>query len=119
MTFQPIPTVTGVDVERIVRRDYSANRVPEALAILEEYGNAAWHREAHRVRIAVLKLAAGNLQRLRSEMDSAKCDYRDVLAAAEYPGYFKQVPGPGRLRPEEERRIIEADWKQYQDWLKS
>jgi hypothetical protein len=66
---------------------------------------------------AALKLAAGSIERLRYEMEGAKCDYRDLLAAAEYPGYFKRVPGPGRSPVDEEQRIIDADWKQYQDWF--
>ena len=117
MTTQPTPTVTSADVERIVQRDFPADRVPEVLGILDEYGKEALDREAHRVRIAVLKLAAGNLKRLRCEIEDAKRDYRDVLAAAEYPGYFRRVPGPGQLPPVQEQQIIDADWKQYQDWF--
>jgi hypothetical protein len=117
MTSQPTPTVTSADVERIIRRDFPADRVPEVFAMLDEYGRESWHRETHRVRVAALKLAAGSMERLRYEIEGAKCDYRDVLAAAEYPGYFRRVPGPGKLPVEEEQRIIDADWKQYHDWL--
>ena len=85
--------------------------------MLEEYGTAEWHREPERVRVAALKLASGNIERLRREVEAAKCDYRDVLVAAEYPDYFKLVPGPGEIPEEEEQRIIDADWKQYQDWF--
>lgn len=117
MTTQPTPTVTSADVERIVRRDFPADRVTEVLSMLDEYGTVRWQREAQRVRVAALKLAAGSVDRLRSEIDGAKCDYRDILAAAEYPGYFRRVPGPGKLPTEDEQRIIDADWRQYQDWL--
>lgn len=114
---QPIPTVTSADVERIVRRDFPGERVPEVMRLLGEYGGEAWHRETHRVRAAVLKLAAGRLEQLRREVDTAKRDYRDVLAGAEYPGYFRRVPGPGSLPADEEKRIIDADWRQYQEWF--
>ena len=117
MTAQPTPTVTSADVERIVRRDFSADRVPEVLSMLDEYGSATWQREAHRVRVTALKLAAGSVERIRSEIEGAKCDYRDILAAAEYPGYFRRVPGPGKLPTDEEQRIIDADWRQYRDWF--
>lgn len=117
MPSQPIPTVSSADVERIVRRDYPPGRVNEVLSLLGDYGREAWQREPDRVRLAVLKLAAGNMKRLRSELESAKCDYRDVLAPAEYPGYFKRVPGPGALSTEEEQRIIDHDWAEYQSWL--
>ena len=85
--------------------------------MLGEYGTESWQREPHRVRLAALKLAAGSIERLRSEIEGAKCDYRDALAYAEYPGYFKRVPRSGELPPKEEQRLIDADWKQYQDWL--
>jgi hypothetical protein len=117
MASQPTPNVSNADVERVVRRDFPAARVDEVLAMLAEYGTDAWHREPHRVRLAALKLAAGRLDRLRREIESAKCDYRDVLAPAEYPAYEKRVPGPGALPPGEVQRIIDTDWQQYQEWL--
>lgn len=117
MTSQPTPTVTNADVERVARRDFPAGRVSEVLAILDEYGKESWHREIHRVRVAALKLAAGSIERLRYEIEGAKCDYRDVLAGAEYPGYTRRVPGPGMVLADEEQRIIDADWKQYHDWF--
>lgn len=117
MTAQPTPTVTSVDVDRIVHRDFPADRVPDALALLDEYGSETWQREIHRVRLAALKLATGSIERLRYEIEGAKCDYRDVLAAAEYPGYFTRVSGPGGLPADDEQRIIDADWEQYQDWF--
>jgi hypothetical protein len=117
MTAQPTPTVKSADVERIVRRDFPAERVPEVLAMLDDYGRETWQREAQRVRVAALKLAAGSIESLRYQIEGAKCDYRDVLATAEYPGYFRGVPGSGQVPTDEEQRIIDADWKQYQDWF--
>jgi hypothetical protein len=117
MTMQPTPTVTGADVERIVRRDFPADRAVEVLAMLDEYGKETWHAEPHRVRLAALKLAAGDLTRLRYEIESAKRDYRDVLSPAEYPGYTKRMFRIGELAQDEQQRIIDADWRQYQDWL--
>jgi len=117
MPSQPTPNVSTEDVERIVRRDFPDGRVAEVLAILGEYGTESWHREPDRVRLAVLKLASGNIKVLRREIEVAKCDYRDVLVGAEYPGYFKRVPSSGTFPPEHEQRIIDTDWRQYQDWL--
>ena len=117
MTTQPSPTVTGADVERIVRRDFPADRTVEVLAMLDEYGKETWQREPHRVRLAALKLAAGDIKRLRYEIEGAKCDYRDVLGPAEYPGYTKRMFRIGELAQEEQQRIIDADWRQYQEWL--
>jgi hypothetical protein len=117
MPIQPTPNVSSADVERIVRRDFPADRVAEVLGILNEYGQESWHREPDRVRLAVLKLASGSVERLRQEIDGAKCDYRDALAAAEYAGYLTKVPPSGALPAEEKQQIIDTDWKQYQDWF--
>ena len=117
MSNQPTPRITDADVERIVRRDFEAARVVDVLAMLHEYGAENWNREPARVRLAVLKLSAGCEDRLRSHMETATCDYRDVLSPAEYPSYTERVSGSGNVPPREEQRIIDADWEQYQEWL--
>jgi hypothetical protein len=118
MTDQPIPTVTDADVDQVVRRDFPPYLVDEVLALLLEYGAQSWEREAPRVRLAVLKLSGGDPDSLSLHLAVARLDYRDVLAHAEYPGYFTHV-SPGRSLPKTEiQRIIDEDWKQYQDWLK-
>jgi hypothetical protein len=55
------------------------------LAPLDTYGVEAYERERDRVQLAILKLSAGNEDRLRENVASAKGDYRDVLYWAEYP----------------------------------
>jgi hypothetical protein len=116
---QPVPKLTDADVERIVRRDFPSDKVAEVFTVLEAYGTEPWHREPARVRIAACKLAAGNLDRLQQEIARAKEDYRDTLAAAEYPRYCRCVPGPEMVSEEDEKRVIDADWKQYQEWFNS
>jgi hypothetical protein len=114
---QPTPTVSDDDVARVVRRDFTAHQLDSVMAILAEYGLESWHRELDRVRLAVLKLAAGNLEALRREIEIAKCDYRDALAGAEYPNSMKISPGEN-LPPEHQRKIIDKDWRRYDAWLK-
>ena len=116
MSTQPTPTVTNEDVERIALRDFPSESSP-VLEILGEYGAEEWHREVDRVRLAVLKLAAGNVDRLLSAIDTAKRDYRDVLASAEYPKYSRLVGPSEVVSPDEVQRIVEADWEQYSAWL--
>jgi hypothetical protein len=118
MPSQPVPSVTADEVARVVHRDFPADSVAGVFALLEQYGDASSQNEPHRVRLAALKLAAGKIDQLRREIENARCDYRDVLAAAEYPGYFRHVPRSGALASEAEQQIIDADWRQYQDWLK-
>ena len=114
---QPIPEVTENDVIRIVKRDFSNKQFDAVMSILNEYGLESWQRGVNRVRLAVLKLAGGDLPALRCEIDVAKSDYRDVLAYAEYPGYMQKVSPSARLAEVERERIIRADWAQYQSWL--
>ena len=112
---QPVPKVTESDVSRIVARDFSADEIARAHAILNDYGMESWEREIARVRVAALKLAAGSLEALRSHVKVAKSDYRDVLAAAEYPAYMSVAfrshpPADGEMR-------ISTDWEQYREWF--
>ena len=115
MTNQPTPSVSDADVERVVKRDFPADARAEVFSILHEYGVEEWQREPVRVRLAVLKLANGSMERLRLEIKGAKSDYRDVLAPAEYPSYMQRYGK--NLSMEEKKRIIDADWRQYQEWL--
>jgi hypothetical protein len=66
MSRQPIPQVTTDDVERVVRRDFSADEHDTVMATLGEYGTEKWHRAAARVQLAALKVANGNAQKLAS-----------------------------------------------------
>ena len=115
---QPTPTVTRADVERVVRRDFPADQFDSVMSVLAEYGAETWHRELDRVHLAVLKLAAGSLEGLRREIETATCDYRDALANAEYPAYMKKTFRISKLPAEERRKIIDEDWRQYETWLK-
>lgn len=115
---QPTPTVTHADVERVVRRDFPPDQFDSVMSVLAEYGRETWHRELDRVRLAVLKLAGGSLDGLRREIETAKSDYRDVLAYAEYPAYMKKTFRISKLPADEQRKIIDEDWRQYETWLK-
>ena len=115
---QPIPQVTPDDVERIVRRDFRADEDTTVRAMLNEYGTEKWQSESTRVRLAALKLANGSVRRLRVSIDSAKRDYRDTLAPAEYPAYFNIGSRVRELPIKERNRIVDEDWQQYQEWLK-
>jgi len=117
-TSQPIPQVTADDVERVVCRDFTPDEYTTVTMILNEYGTEKWHREPTRVRLATLKVASGSVQKLRALIDSAKQDYRDALAAAEFPAYFKIGVRVRELPEKERRRIIDDDWLQYEEWLR-
>lgn len=112
---QPVPDVTDKDVKRVVDREFPYETVI-VMSILEEHQSA---RCGPRVQLAALKLAKGNIEKLRQHIQYAFTrDYRDVLVAAEYPEYHRI--GWDRIQAladEERSRIIDQDWKQYEDWL--
>src|ERR1700730_9278763 len=115
---QPTPSFTEEAVQRLVRRDYPPDQVDEVLVALKSYGQKSWHREPSRVQLAILKLAAGDTQGRHANVEMAKRDYRDVLAFAEYPGYFTKVPPNAKPSDPAHAEVIDADWNQYQEWLK-
>ena len=98
---QHTPTVSRADVERIVTRDYPEPDRAEALQILANYGGQTHHRENDRGHLDTLKLAAGDIESLRREVENACCDYRDTMLAAEYPGYAKHMFRINTLSAEE------------------
>lgn len=117
---QPIPNVSEDDVRRILQRDFPPEQIDPAMSVLREYGLKKYEGEHARVCLAALKLANGNLEKLKREIDAAKQDFRDIIAAAEYPRYFRaasMVSANGTSRREKER-IIAEDWQQYECWLR-
>ncbi len=75
-----------------------------------------------RVRLAVLKLSEGDVDKALSMVSAAKQDYRDVLMWAEYP---EEGGAIWALRPnltdedgERLEQIRERDRQQYEQWLK-
>ena len=117
MPHQPIPDVTQDDVERIVRRDFPAIKFEDVIAILAEYVTQG-DGGAIRVRLAALKLADGDLDSLRKHIATANRDYRDVLVAAEYTEFWKATSRVHTLPRSEHERLFDADWKQYENWLR-
>lgn len=114
MKTQPTPNVTRDDVLRVIRRDFSEPE-SEVLAILD-LNSVKWGLERDRVQLAILKLAAGDFEAMKLHIDTACCDYRDVLVSAEYPAFAKHgwnIP----LKRKEEASIYKQDWDQYQHWL--
>ena len=110
---QPTPPVTKEDVARVVRRDFPREDYGLVMSILAEYGD----RESYRVMLAALKMSDGKLDELKRQIELARCDYRDVIAPAEYPGYSRQWSRVSQMSQPKIRKIIEQDWKQYQTWL--
>lgn len=114
---QSIAEVTPKDVERIIGRDFPVDQYSVVMKILGDYGTEKWHRFRTDVQLAALKLADGNLDRLRSLMASARRDFRDVLYPSNFPSLKKAQANFLGLSPEEQSRIRDNDRQQYEEWL--
>ena len=83
---------------------------------LSTYGQQDHEREGDRVRLAILKVAGTSLDHIQLWLATAKKDYRDVLASAEYP---KQLVTPTWRLPATERHSVELeDAAQYYKWIR-
>jgi hypothetical protein len=69
------------------------------------------------VVLACLKVASGDLDRLRANLSCASGYYRELLSEAEYPLATKRWSRIQSLPEEEVRAIYDKDWRQYCDWL--
>ena len=118
MKSQPHPEIESEDINRIVRRDFPESQVDVVAETLCEYGAEKWHREGNRVKAAILRLANGKLDALRTAVEVAKREYRDVLVAAEYPEYGRRTNSSAHtLEGTERDQVIDRDWDQYKAWL--
>ncbi|MEW5735986.1 MAG: hypothetical protein AB1921_14110 [Thermodesulfobacteriota bacterium] len=66
-------------VTTAVRAAFTEKDVGLVLDLLSRYGLEPCHREPERVRLAIVKLSKGSLERLLYLLETAKKDYRDVL----------------------------------------
>ncbi|MEL6894204.1 MAG: hypothetical protein AAFP84_21615 [Actinomycetota bacterium] len=109
---QPVPNIDADDVARLLAREFgpAADAAQAMLGALSGTHPGA----VARVSAAVIKLSGGDLDALRSAVDTAVADWRDVLAAAEYPRYMQLPDDP---TPAERATAIEADGAAYRAWL--
>ena len=113
MPTQPIPKVSDADVERIARRDFGANLADRVISELSRYGPTNGP-ERPRVRVDILRLAGGDIERLSGGVALAIQDYRDVIVGAEMPNY------PYRMKDDIlAQQIIDRDWRGYRAWFES
>ncbi len=113
---------TDADVQAALEHFWLSSAAREsALTILAEYGVAQHEREIPRVRLAILRLSAGQLDRVREFVGFAKRDYRDVLMWAEYPEEGRSLwTASTRLSPEQQAELDEIrqrDQEQHAEWL--
>jgi hypothetical protein len=81
MCKQPVPQITDKDVKRIALRDFGESQLLQVISILDEFGKQEWNSPGARVRLAILKLANGDLDKLMDHTKVAIEDFRDALSA--------------------------------------
>lgn len=72
------------DIVAAVEKQFDGNTSDRVLELLDDYATCDGAREVDRVLRGVLKLSAGELDRVRHYIERAKQDYRDILFWAEY-----------------------------------
>lgn len=89
----------------------------ELLQVLLQYGGREGDRERERVQLAILKLSDGDSVKLRSNVEAALLDYRDVLAWAEYPEQMRSGNTRDNSSMDEYEEMLRRDREQYLQWL--
>jgi hypothetical protein len=114
-----VPTPTELDIDRLVRRDYSGGQREAVLRIVQTFQSAAPADRACRLSAAALKLSTGNIDRLCQYLQQAQFDPIELLRRAESPGYRQiEVRIRNRGLPRElQERIIAEDRELYEAWL--
>lgn len=110
-----IPDITSNDIKRIIKRDFPNDDLAEIMEMLSEYKSNTI-KGRNRIHACILKLANGDKYSIEKYVERAKCDSRDVIAWAEYPNQFKH-PFHFNLPKDQQNKLIEDDWLQYQAWF--
>lgn len=116
MADQKIARPSRSDVLRVAARDFPGDQTFEALRLLGDCATGEDEGIRDRIHAAVLKLAGGNIERLRQLTEIAKADFRNVIAPAEYPRYLN-ARNPSGLSAPDQQAIYDADWAEYHAWL--
>lgn len=88
-----------------------------AQSLLERYGGDASEPEAERVRLAVLRLAESDIEKIAATVEGAKEDYRDIIAWAESPTEMRFAMANAKLSSTKLAEVREKDKRQYEEWL--
>lgn len=112
----------NMDIDRNILRkikNYWPDEDPLAiLDILNAYGTGEMERGKTRVHLAILKCSDGHLDRLSDLVATAKRDWRDIVAFAEYPEQMKLgFVAMRELTPAQRKALKKRDAKQYAEWL--
>ncbi len=86
----------------------------EIQKLLAEYK----HLEGDRVRLGILKASNGNIAKIKSLIEIANYDFRDLLCIAEYP-YTSKKWGLKEKSPERYLKLQQKEQDEYDSWINS
>lgn len=66
-----------------IRKYFKEEQITDVIAILSEYGTQTWHREKERVIRDAVIISCGSLDNLKTAIQLAMIDYRDILISEE------------------------------------
>ena len=88
----------------------------EIVSLLNQYGTETCEKEISRVQLGILKLSGTSAEAIKMWVGVGKNDYRDVLAAAEYPNELNAPTW--KMKETESAKIRDSDRRQYEAWIK-
>lgn len=109
---QPVAKISEEDLTFLIHREFPA----EAELVRTKLNLIKSNTEKGKNRIAasVLKLAGGSLDKIDKLVRKANEDFRDIVAAAEYPRTFSY--SFGERGDEERKKDYLEDWEEFSAW---
>lgn len=102
-------TPTRSDVLAAIKARFPEGEAAAIIDLLDRYGTEPYEREKERVQLAIVELSAGSQERLQSLVQSAKLDYRDVLAWQQ----LGPLPAAEREKLQNEARGLIEKWGRH------
>ena len=84
---------------------------------LLRYGVSSDEPEPERVRLAILKLAGSDSDKLKQTVEGAKEDWEDIVSWAERPRETRSQRGNHKLHENQMRKIQQEDRDEWDSWL--
>jgi hypothetical protein len=109
-----IPRFEQGEIDSLIMREFPEKfqEVKNKFSALKEYG-----LDLERTMAAILKLAAGDFEKIKGLIKGANTDPRDIISYAEYPSAGKYSWSEmSEMTEEEKEGIRKNDWEEYKDW---
>jgi hypothetical protein len=111
---EPASKISDKTLERLLEREFGS-RAGEVNQKLQRI-NSDSPNGKNRFSAAILKLANSDFEKIDYYINLCNDDFRDVVAAAEYPERMKFAFH--KIARWKKRQIYLSDWNQYSRWLR-